>query len=151
MKPILYTVAALCVLVYSTKVYRPSHVPWQYGVRAPSLAVPIPVFWGTASFESSMRSDAIGTNGFDHGLFQLYCVFDAYRMQRWGWFDPLNPMDSARIARKIYADNGRAFHSTLYRVTAYRWGINGARRHGADLWYYNHVMKEAKYFEGGKR
>ena len=143
-KTLWWVAAAFCILTSSTRIYRlstPQHLD-----HPPSLAVSIPVFWGTAAFESSMKADAIGANRMDRGLFQLYCAFDAYRMQRWGWFNPMKPEDSARIARLIYADNGAAFHSTAMRVTAFRWGINGAMRHGVDGWYVGHVMKEARAF-----
>jgi hypothetical protein len=81
----------------------------------------------------------------DRGLFQLYCVFDAYRMLKWGWFNPWKPEDSARIARLIYADNA-VFRSTAMRITAFRRGINGARWHGVDTWYVAHVMRDARAF-----
>jgi len=113
-----------------------------YDVCVEGTIVPAARLQGHAYAESGCQNDAIGDGGWSVSQFQLYEIpeYHAWRVQRWGEYDPKKPEEAGRIAALCIQDCILAFpDDEPMQITAYRWGIDGARAHGVDWWYVNRV------------
>lgn len=107
-----------------------------YEVCVAGTIVPADLLRAIASAESDERDDAVGDGGLSRSRFQLYEKYHAYRAARYGEYDVNDPAQAGRIAALYIQETMRAFPGDeAMQITAYRWGIAGARRHGVDEWY----------------
>ena len=89
-----------------------------------------------AIVESDERDDAIGDGGKSLSRFQLYEVYHDYRAAKWGAYNVNDPEQAGRIAALYIQETINAFPGDPdMQITAYCFGIEGARRHGVDMVY----------------
>lgn len=113
-----------------------------YDVCIEGTIVPAERLRAHARAESGECDDKPGDGGWSISRFQLYELprYHAWRAQRWGEYDPHDPGQAGRIAALYIQDLMNEFPGDeAMQITAYRWGIKGARDHGVDWWYVNRV------------
>jgi hypothetical protein len=113
-----------------------------YDVCVDGTIVPASRLRAHARAESEERDDKPGDGGLSISRFQLYETpkYHAWRAQRWGEYNPHDPGEAGRIAALFIQDIMVAFPGDeAMQMTAYRWGIEGARAHGVDEGYVERV------------
>ena len=95
-----------------------------------------------AIVESGECDTAIGDGGKSFSRFQLYEVYHDYRASKYGEYDVNDPLQAGRIAALYIQECIYAFPGDPdMQITAYAWGIEGARRHGVDMLYVSKVRR----------
>jgi hypothetical protein len=117
-----------------------------YDVCVEGTLVPAARLQAHARAESDELDSAIGDGGLSRSRFQLYEVYHAYRAEKYGEYDINDPAQAGRTAALFIQDTIYAFPGDPeMQMTAYRWGIEGARQRvadgrGPDMWYVERVM-----------
>jgi hypothetical protein len=111
-----------------------------YEVCVEGTIVPAELLRAVARAESDEDDSAVGDGGWSIGRFQLNEKYHSMRA-RLMEYDPRDPGQAGVIAAHYLQDCIRAFPGDEdLGVTAYRWGIEGARAHGVDICYVERVM-----------
>lgn len=121
-----------------------SHYPDSMSIyRQASLVTGAPeaVIKGIAFAESSYRANPKHADPLDKGMFGLHesPEIRAERVAAWGDYDPLDPEEAAIIAGHIYMHNLARLGSSALAVAAYKQGVRGVLRDGADWEYVGRV------------
>lgn len=119
-------------------------LPTVYEVATLGTIVPARLLRAVAIVESSERDYATGDDGISIGRYQLNERYHAERAQRWGEYDPRDPLQAGLIAARILEDNYRRLKDWTLAIAAYRQGIAGVRRNGATMWYVERIRKANK-------
>jgi len=123
--------------------YKPIDI---YTIAEEITGCPAFILYGIASAESDFMASAIGDGGKSLGMFQINETFRDLRVQKYGEYNPFNPIDSAIIAGFIMAENMAVFGDYHQAICAYRQGIGGVQRNGAITWYSEKVLKEGNKY-----
>lgn len=135
MKPLL----SLLLAALSLAPLSADRLPTVYEVAVLGTIVPARLLRAIAIVESSERDHAVGDDGISIGRYQLNERFHAERAQRWGEYDPRDPLAAGIIAARILEDNYRRLGTWELAIAAYRQGVRGVREHGATAWYIDRV------------
>lgn len=110
-----------------------------YQIAAEITGCPERILRGIAFAESSYNPDAVGDDGKSIGLCQINEDFHEERAQKYGEYNPYDPLDSLVIAGRLYVDNLKALGCERLAVTAHKMGPTGAKR-GEVAWYVDRVL-----------
>lgn len=113
-----------------------------YQIAAEITGCPERILRGIAFAESSYNPDAVGDDGKSIGLCQINEDFHDERAQKYGEYNPYDPLDSLVIAGRLYVDNLKVLKSERLAVTAHKMGLTGAKR-GEVSWYVDRVLNAA--------
>ena len=116
-------------------------LPTVYEAAVSGTIVPACLLRAIAIIESSERDNATGDDGISIGRYQLNERFHAERAERWGEYDPRDPLAAGIIAARILEDNYRRLGDWTLAIAAYRQGVAGVRRHGATMWYADRIRR----------
>ena len=142
MKPLLVLLAALALAPLSAD-RRPA-LPTVYEVAVLGTIVPARLLRAIAIVESSERDHATGDDGVSIGRYQLHERYHAERAERWGEYNPRDPLAAGIIAARILEDNYCQLGDWTLAICAYRQGVTGVRRNGATMWYVDRVRRAWK-------
>ena len=117
-----------------------------YTIAEEITGCPSFILYGIASAESDFTANAIGDGGKSLGMFQINETFRGLRVQKYGEYNPFNPIDAAMIAGFIMAENMTVFENYHQAICAYRQGITGVQQNGAITWYSEKVLREGNKY-----
>ena len=111
-----------------------------YEIAEQKTGCPAYIVRGLHFAESSYGENTNHPCPFDRGEFGINERYHAERAEKWGEYNPDNALQSAILAGNIIMENLAALGSYDLAVCAYRQGVTGVQRNGADLWYADRVM-----------
>lgn len=100
---------------------------------------PADILRGIAITESNENDRAIGDDGISKGRMQINETFHNERAEKYGDYDPFNPLDAAIIAGYIFMENLSRLKDSDSAIAAHRQGIRGVRKNGPAAWYVKRV------------
>lgn len=137
MKPLLL----ILLFALSLSPLSADRLPTVYEVAVLGTIVPARLLRAIAIVESAERDNATGDDGISIGRYQLNERFHAERAERWGEYDPRDPLAAGIIAARILEDNYCQLGDWTLAICAYRQGVTGVRRHGATMWYAERIRR----------
>lgn len=111
-----------------------------YEISEQETGCPADIIRGLHFAESSYGKNTDHPNPFDHGEFGINEQYHEERAKKWGEYNPDNALQSAILAGHIIMENRSLLGSYDLAVCAYRQGVTGVQRNGAELWYAERVM-----------
>lgn len=110
-----------------------------YEIAEEQTGAPAWILEGIAMAESGGINLAIGDGGKSKGLMQLNESYRKERVQKYGEYDPFDPLESLIISGKLYIDNLKLLGSEDLAIAAHRQGVSGVRKYGPSYWYIKKV------------
>jgi hypothetical protein len=138
-------VPLLAVLTLGSMPYRPYEAPRArnmdrvdvYAVASAMSGAPVEVLKSIALAESSMGTNLRHSNRHDRGYYGLHekPAYHAERVKKYGEYSADDPIESGRVAGRIYLDHLARFGSPELALTAYHRGAKWTLANGVD-WKY---------------
>lgn len=111
-----------------------------YDIAEKETGCPARILRGIHFAESSYGKNLKHPNVFDRGHFGLSEKYHTERAKKWGEYNPDCPLQSAIIAGHIFMENLAILGTEDLAICAYRQGVAGVQKNGAELWYYERVL-----------
>lgn len=130
---------------YSPRIPHVDRIPDRlscYEIAEITTGVSSTVLRGLACAESSEDDNAIGDDGHSVGRYQWHDRYIDYYQERYGYFDPRDPLMSSVRAAQVLADNLDDLGDLRLAIAAHRQGATGVRNNGESAWYVDRVMEE---------
>lgn len=118
---------------------RPDLSPYEWAEAI--TGTPATILQAIARTESNERDDVSGDGGISLGRFQINETFRAWRVEKYGYYDPTDPYSAAVLAGRIYAYNLGRLGDPSLAIAAHRQGTTGVERNGPTWWYVERVYR----------
>lgn len=115
-----------------------------YEIAEEITGAPAHILRGIALTESGENDTAIGDDGISKGRMQLNENYHAERAEKYGAYNPFDPLESVIIAGYLYMDNLKRFGDSDLAIAAHRQGVSGVREYGACDWYIKRVKEYSR-------
>jgi len=112
-----------------------------YEIAEEVTGAPANILRAIAIVESNEKDTAIGDDGISKGRMQINELYRKERIQKYGYYDPFNPLDSVILSGYIYMANLRIFKNVDKAIASHRQGRTGVIKNGATMWYVNRVKR----------
>lgn len=116
---------------------RPDVTPYEWAEAI--TGAPAMILQAIARTESDERDYVPGDGGISLGRFQINETFRAWRIEKYGDYDPHDPYSAAVIAGRIYVDNLARLGDPTLAIAAHRQGADGVLQNGPTRWYVKRV------------
>lgn len=148
-------VAALAALVISSTLFVPRVALTAFPLERESkragmspyewaeavTGAPAIILQAIARTESNERDNVLGDGGISLGRFQINETFRAWRVEKYGYYDPTDPYSAAVLAGRIYAYNLARLCDQSLAIAAHRQGACGVECNGPTWWYVDRVYR----------
>ena len=102
--------------------------------------VPEWILFGIIYAESSNAKRLYGDDGHSLGAWMLLDKYRIERENKWGMYNPFDPILSTRIAANILAENYSILKDWTLTIASYSQGVTGVLKNGINIAYVRKVV-----------
>jgi hypothetical protein len=141
--PLTLAVLTSASAAYSTRIPHIRRIPDRltvYEIAEITTGASSAVLRGLARAESDEMDCAVGDDGHSIGRYQWHDAYLQWYRDRYGDFDPRDPLLSSVRAGQNLVDNAAALGCVELAIAAHRQGAQGVRDDGPSEWYVDRVL-----------